>query len=241
MKRLLTYTLEWRHGPVAVAGWAGCAKDPVGADGPTGGENRFTLTFAGQTAATLTVDQTETVYAGMRFVAYQSPDKQPGNLSGAGTFSHEVILKRDRNIYTGMMRTGNWGLAAVSPRSDLLPLPGAGADMTETAMYRMPEDATSCPEIFFGSVTLPEIVADQDAKADMSLARNMSQVYVRILDKDDIVDRSKPRHGGTARCAEHRFVGGEHPAGQDESDAARGAHRADDSRHRDVDGFSLDR
>lgn len=25
----------------------------------------------------------------------------------------------------------------------------------------------------------------------MSLARNMSQVYVRILDKDDIVDRSK--------------------------------------------------
>ena len=174
------------------AGLGGCAKDPVGADGPTGGENRFTLTFAGQTAATLTVDQTETVYAGMRFVAYQSPDKQPGNLSGAGTFSHEVILKRDRNIYTGMMRTGNWGLAAVSPRSDLLPLPGAGADMTETAMYRMPEDATSCPEIFFGSVTLPEIVADQDAKADMSLARNMSQVYVRILDKDDIVDRSKP-------------------------------------------------
>ena len=173
------------------AGLGGCAKDPVGADGPTGGENRFTLTFAGQTAATLTVDQIETVYAGMRFVAYQSPDKQPGNLSGAGTFSHEVILKRDRNIYTGMMRTGNWGLAAVSPRSDLLPLPGAGADMTETAMYRMPEDATSCPEIFFGSVTLPEIVADQDAKADMSLARNMSQVYVRIADKDDIVDRSK--------------------------------------------------
>lgn len=137
---------------------------------------------------------------GMRFVAYQSPDKQPGNLSGAGTFSHEVILKRDRNIYTGMMRTGNWGLAAVSPRSDLLPLPGAGADMTETAMYRMPEDATSCPEIFFGSVTLPEIVADQDAKADMSLARNMSQVYVRILDKDDIVDRSKPSRWDCTMC-----------------------------------------
>ena len=173
------------------AGLGGCAKDPVGAEGPTGGENRFTLTFAGQTAATLTVDQTETVYAGMRFTAYLPagwPDARPGS----GTFSHEVILKRDGNVYTGMMRTGTWGLAAVSPRSDLLPLPGAGADMTETPMYQMPEDATSCPEIFFGSVTLPEIVADQDAKADMSLARNMSQVYVRILDKDDIVDRSKP-------------------------------------------------
>ncbi len=173
------------------AGLGGCAKDPVGAEGPTGGENRFTLTFAGRTTAALPADQTETVYAGMRFAAYRSPYTQSGNLSGAGTFSHEVILKRDGNVYTGMMRTGNWGLAAVSPRSDLLPLPGAGAEMTSTPMYRMPEDATSCPEIFFGSVTLPEIVADQDEKADMSLARNMSQVYVRILDKDDIVDRSK--------------------------------------------------
>ena len=173
------------------AGLGGCAKDPVGADGPTGGENRFTLTFASRTTAALPADQTETVYAGMRFAAYRSPYTQSGNLSGAGTFSHEVILKRDGNVYTGMMRTGNWGLAAVSPRSDLLPLPGAGAEMTSTPMYRMPEDETSCPEIFFGSVTLPEIEADKDAKADMSLARNMSQVYVRILDKDDIVDRSK--------------------------------------------------
>ena len=174
------------------AGLGGCAKDPVGAEGPTGGENRFTLTFAGRTTAALPADQTETVYAGMRFAAYRSPYTQSGNLSGAGTFSHEVILKRDGNVYTGMMRTGNWGLAAVSPRSDLLPLPGAGADMTETPMYRMPEDATTCPEIFFGSVTLPEIEADKDAKADMSLARNMSQVYVRILDKDSIVNASKP-------------------------------------------------
>ena len=174
------------------AGLGGCAKDPVGAEGPTGGENRFTLTFAGRTTAALPADQTETVYAGMRFAAYRSPYTQSGNLSGAGTFSHEVILKRDGNVYTGMMRTGNWGLAAVSPRSDLLPLPGAGADMTETPMYRMPEDATTCPEIFFGSVTLPEIEADKDAKADMSLARNMSQVYVRILDKDNIVNASKP-------------------------------------------------
>ena len=123
------------------AGLGGCAKDPVGAEGPTGGENRFTLTFAGRTTAALPADQTETVYAGMRFAAYRSPYTQSGNLSGAGTFSHEVILKRDGNVYTGMMRTGNWGLAAVSPRSDLLPLPGAGADMTETPMYRMPEDA----------------------------------------------------------------------------------------------------
>ena len=174
------------------AGLGGCAKDPVGAEGPTGGENRFTLTFAGRTTAALPADQTETVYAGMRFAAYRSPYTQSGNLSGAGTFSHEVILKRDGNVYTGMMRTGNWGLAAVSPRSDLLPLPGAGADMTETPMYRMPADATTCPEIFFGSVTLPEIEADKDAKADMSLARNMSQVYVRILDKDSIVNASKP-------------------------------------------------
>lgn len=180
MKRILIYTLECAVLLSLSAGLGSCAKDPAGADGPTGGENRFTLTFASQTTEEQTGDQAQAkaIYAGMRFAAYQL---------GSGTFSHEVVLKRAGNVYTGMMRIGTWGLAAVTPGNETLPLPGAGADMTETPMYRMPENVERCPEIFFNSVTLPEIIENQDTKTEMALARNMSQVYVRIADKHGIV------------------------------------------------------
>ena len=180
MKRILIYTLECAVLLSLSAGLGSCAKDPAGADGPTGGENRFTLTFASQTTEEQTDDQAqaEAIYAGMRFAAYQP---------GSGTFSHEVVLKRAGNVYTGMMRIGTWGLAAVTPGNETLPLPGAGAEMTSTPMYQMPENVGSCPEIFFNSVTLPEIIENQDTKTEMALARNMSQVYVRIADKHGIV------------------------------------------------------
>lgn len=146
------------------------------------GENRFSVSFASRAVTDLSATQTEAVYAGMRFAAYRQ---------SSGTFSHAVILTKENTgsatVYKGMMRTGaDWGLVAVSPGSSLT-LPGAGASMASTVMYEMPEDLQTCPEIFFNSVALPPIIKDQDTRVDMSLACNMSQVYVRIADKHGIV------------------------------------------------------
>ncbi len=121
-----------------------------------------------------------------------------------------------------MMRTGNWGLAAVSPQRPAAPARSGSGHDRDTHV----PDAGGCddlPRNLFGSVTLPEIEADKDAKADMSLARNMSQVYVRILDKDNIVNASKPITVQLTEVPSTVSWAGEHPAGQDEAGAARGA------------------
>lgn len=148
------------------------------------GKNRLSLTFTrSDSEGGLTAERSEQVFANLRFVASHR---------GSGTFSHEVILTKDQNTgstvtYSGMMRQGDdWDLAVVSSEASLT-LPGEGASMATTAMYTMADDAKTCPELFFNNVALPRIVADQDAQVETTLARNVSQVYVRIADKHGIV------------------------------------------------------
>ena len=149
------------------------------------GKNRLSLTFTrSDSEGGLTAERSEQVFANLRFVA--------SHRGSGGTFSHEVILTKDQNTgstvtYSGMMRQGDdWDLAVVSSEA-FLTLPGEGAPMATTAMYTMAEDAETCPELFFNNVALPRIVADQDARVETTLARNVSQVYVRIADKHGIV------------------------------------------------------
>lgn len=184
MKGIIPYRFGYALSALLLLGLGSCSR--YDEDISAAWENRLALTFAKSLSEEMTSAESDAVYSGMCFLATEY---------SSGTYSHEVSMQRQGTsseggtVYKGSLKSGNdWGLAMASPKTAVTK-PVSGAQMATATMYTMPEDAARCPEIFFNSIKLPNIIPDVDTEVEdpVLFARNMSQVTVRVVDRHGVI------------------------------------------------------
>ncbi len=91
--------------------------------------------------------------------------------------------------YTGTAPTGTWNVVVVNNNDELTQPSG---NMSSSVMYTMNADHANypCPEIFYGMLEDVVIIADQTTTDDAELKRNVSRVYVRLSDVNNMVSKT---------------------------------------------------